>query len=194
DDRHVGTLAQRSRDVQAIDRRQAKVEDDEIWLLGARECQGISAVAGNHHLETRALEIVTTDLRNPWLVVHNQNLLHHSSLRGASPLGLPNTLARGGPRAPLRSRGLTRCARSPGGPVIGLETSSTVLLTCRGPGSRIRLSGVSAPVPLFEHWRYPIVTVTTVPSASPQKTAHDEEEQQEEENWEEREEPESPWP
>src|SRR4051812_28177948 len=34
------------------------------------------------------------------------------SYRGASPLELPYTLARGGPSAPLRSRGSLRCARS----------------------------------------------------------------------------------
>src|SRR5262249_58152826 len=39
---------------------------------------------------------------------HGNPILHVKtslSLRGASPLGLPYTLARGGPHAPLRSRG-----------------------------------------------------------------------------------------
>ena len=44
-----------------------------------------------------------------WLAkVHTESVALDKSLRGALPLGLPDTLARGAPQSPLRSRGLTR--------------------------------------------------------------------------------------
>ena len=53
------------------------------WLR-ARERQRIGAVAGGHDIESRALEIIARDLRNPRLVVHDQDVLHvvRSAARG----------------------------------------------------------------------------------------------------------------
>ena len=44
--------------------------------FGARQRHRIGAVGGDDHREAGALEIVAADLRDPRLIVHDQDLLH----------------------------------------------------------------------------------------------------------------------
>jgi len=56
--------------------RQSQVEDDEIGTPGPCEGERVGAAAGGRDLESGALEIVPRDLRDPRLIVHDQDVLH----------------------------------------------------------------------------------------------------------------------
>ena len=64
--------------VETVHVREAQIEDDEIRMARPRNRERVGAVARGGHGITSALEIVARDLRNPRLIVHNQDVLHQS--------------------------------------------------------------------------------------------------------------------
>jgi hypothetical protein len=76
DDWYVRLLAQRPHDVESVHLRQSQVEDDQVGTLRPGDGQRVGAVAGGRQAKSGALEIVSRDLRDPRLIVHDQDVLH----------------------------------------------------------------------------------------------------------------------
>src|SRR5262249_21655828 len=90
DDRHVRLLAQRPRDVHAVEVRKAQVEDDQIGTATPRGGERVGTGAGDHDAKPGPLEIVARDLRDPRLIVHDEDgLLCHECVCGTDgPMGV----------------------------------------------------------------------------------------------------------
>ena len=79
DDRHGGIAAQLPRHVEAVETRQTKVEDHQVGAVGARAHERLGAVAGAPHREPGPLQVIADELRDPGLVVDDEDRLHRSA-------------------------------------------------------------------------------------------------------------------
>ena len=86
-DRDRRGRAQAARDVEAVEARQAEVEDDQVGVVPGRGLERGRTVARDEHLEARPLEVVADELHDLGLVVDDQDRAHGGIVRAGPEAG-----------------------------------------------------------------------------------------------------------